>query len=233
MNRGVLKSRIAVATLVLLALCATTACASNSVKQTESFTLADPAEPPVCASIEETADRLKVFVGDTVDAPVDYTQLRADFVTELAATDEGKKFEAIIGFDDYYTIDTVTKLAKEYGLSINRAYMWPKGETGRFGLYVGNGDIKSSLEAFKQRVEANGLCEDEQFAKDYQRLLDGEYEVFAMTVTATADKLEALNAADCTNYVDVKYNAEAEAYAAKVGKTVSYIELPTKPDGAL
>ena len=64
--------------------------------------------------------------------------------------------------------------------------------------------------------------------------MDGEYEVFALTVTASAEALETLNAeADCINYVDVMYNSEVETYATRAGKTVSYIELPSKPDGAL
>lgn len=112
--------------------------------------------------------------------------------------------------------------------------MWPKGETGRLSLYVENNDIEASMEAYKQQVEANGSCDDPTFAADYQRFLDGEYEVFALTVTATAEALETLNSeADCINYVDVMYNAEAETYAARAGKAVSYIELPSKPDGAL
>ena len=112
--------------------------------------------------------------------------------------------------------------------------MWPEGETGRLALYVEDSDIKSSMETYKQEVEENGYCKDPQFAADYQRFLDGEYEIFALTVTAFPEVLEALNSeADCISYVDVKYNTEAETYAASAGKTVSYIELPSKPDGAL
>lgn len=143
--------------------------------------------------------------------------------------------KAVIGLDDYYTVEDVTEWAEDYGITIGRAYMWPIGETGRLSLYVENGDLQASLETYIQQVQEEGLCEgDEQFAKDFQRLVDGEYEVFALTVAAPASALKATSTkADCVSYVDVMYNAEAEKYAKRAKKTVSYIELPSKPDGAL
>ncbi len=111
--------------------------------------------------------------------------------------------------------------------------MWPKGETGRMILSVENNDIKASLESYKRQVTKDESCEDEDFDSEFQRLKNGEYKVFALTVTASAEALEVLDTeAECISYVDVMYNDEAEAYAKKVGKAVSYVELPSKPDGA-
>lgn len=193
-----------------------------------------PSGVTVYASTEETEDTLRVFVGDIANAPENYAQQRTAYLDTLTKKRSGSPVEAIIGLNDYYTVEDITTLAEDYDIVINRAYMWPKGETGRLSLYVEDGDIESSIELYKQQVEENNSCKDPAFAADYQRFLDGEYEVFALTVTASAGALEALNAdADCINYVDVMYNAEAETYAARAGKVVSYIELPTKPDGAL
>lgn len=189
----------------------------------------------VSASVEETEDCLKVYIGNVDDAPEGYTQQRAKYVEKVTKADSDEVMKAVIGLDDYYTIEDITEWAKDYDITIGRAYMWPKGETGRLSLYVENGDLQASLETYIQQVQEEGFCEgDEQFAKDFQRLMDGEYEVFALTVTAPASALKAASTeADCVSYVDVMYNAEAEKYAKKVKKAVSYIELPAKPDGAL
>lgn len=188
----------------------------------------------VHASTEETESALRVFVGDTANAPDDYAQQRTAYLETLTKKRSSSPVEAIISLDDYYTVEAITALAEAYDIVVNRAYMWPEGETGRLALYVENGDIESSIELYKQQVEENGSCSDPAFAADYQRFLDGEYEIFALTVTGSAQALEELSTtADCISYVDVMYNTEAETYAARAGKTVSYIELPAKPDGAL
>ncbi len=215
--------------------CAATACvAALTLVCVCGFKHTSPSGLTVSASTEETEDRLKVFIGDVDRAAEGYIQQQSEYVQQVASVNSDAILEAVIGLDDYYTVDEIAAWADKYDIAINRAYMWPKGETGRLSLYVEDNDIKTSIETYKQEVEDNSFCDDEQFAKDYQRFLNGEYKVFALTVTAPAEVLEALSTeADCVNYVDVMYNAEAETYAEKAGKAVSYIELPAKPDGAL
>lgn len=195
---------------------------------------ATPSDVTVHASTEETKDTLRVFVGDTDSAPEDYAQKRTAYLETLAKKRSSSPVEATISLNDYYTVEAIAALAEDYDIVINRTYMWPRGETGRLALYVENGDIEASIEAYKQEVAENGSCDHPEFAADYQRFLDGEYEVFALTVTGSAQALEELSTtADCISYVDVKYNDEAETYARQAGKVVSYVELPSKPDGAL
>lgn len=194
-----------------------------------------PAELKVSASVEETPDQIKVFIGDVDHASENYVQQRSGYVQDVANTDTDKALEAVIGLNNYYTIDEIVALVEDYNIGVNCVYMWPKGETGRLALSVENDDIDSSIKEYMNWVDSSGVCEnDPEFAADYQRFLDGEYEVFAVTATATAEDLAELNdKADCISYVDVKQNAEVEKYAKKAGKAVSYIELPSKPDGAL
>lgn len=189
----------------------------------------------VNASTEETENSLRVFIGDVNGAPEGYVQQRAEYAEMTAKADADEVIQAVIGFDDYYTVEEIAALVGEYDIVINRAYMWPEGETGRLSLYVTDNNIEKSLNAYEDQVAEKGYCEqDEQFAEDHQRLLNGEYGIFALTATAPADALAKFSAeADCISYVDVMYNVEAEKYAKKVGKAVSYIELPSKPDGAL
>jgi len=186
----------------------------------------------VHASAEDAGDRLKVFIGDIDRAPENYLQERAAYLSDAAETNAASEMRAVIGLGDYYAVEALTDLAADYDITVNRLYMWPKGETGRLSLYVENGDIQSGIEAYKKEVVENGYCEDEQFAKDYQRFLGGEYGVFALTVTATAGELETLKSeADCIRYIDPMCVPTAEAYADETDKTVTYIEFPSKPDG--
>lgn len=185
----------------------------------------------ISASTEETAEKIKVFVGDIADAPENYVQQRLGYLSDIADTSESVK--ALIGLDDYYTADDVITLAKEYEADIDHVYMWPEGETGRLMLFVEDGDLYASIETYKQQIKADD-CSSPEILNDYQSFLDGKYGVFAIAVTAPAKTLEEMSLnADCVSYVDVMYNPEVEAYAEQVGKAVSYIELPAKPDGAL
>lgn len=189
-------------------------------------------QPPgvsVCASTEETDKNLKVFIGDINNAPEDYVQQRTDYLKCLTS----ESVNALIGFNDYYTTDDVITLVEEYNAVIDRAYMWPKGETGRLMLFVEDGDLISSIKNYRERIESDD-CDDPEITKDYQSFLDGKYGVFAITVTASAKSLgDMIDQSGRISYVDVLYNAEAEEYAEATGKTVSYIERPSKPDGAL
>ncbi len=185
----------------------------------------------ICASMEETEEVIRVFAGDIGRAPEDYVQKRTEYLACIADTDEN--VDALIGFDDYYTAQEVTTLLEKYDVITDRAYMWPKGETGRLTLFVEDGDLVASIEDYKLQIEADD-CNDPDILKDYKSFLEGEYGVFALVVTAQPRVLEEMSSQDdCISYIDVLYNAEAETYAEKVGKTVSYAELPAKPDGAL
>jgi len=212
------------AAVLLGAILLTSLCGCTSAEEVEPTAL--------CASIEETPDKVRVFIGDTENAPADYAQERAEYIESLAAKDAKQDVQAVITLDDYYTVDEITVWAESYDLSLNRIYMWPKGETGRLVLIMdAESSIYDRIEDYKRQIDAEGT-DDEQFKKDYQRLLNGEYGIFALTASASAETLAELSAnADYVSLVDVMHNAEVEEYAKQVGKPVSYLELPAKPDG--
>jgi len=189
-----------------------------------------PTAASICARTEETADAFRVYIGDVDHAPGDYIQQRTEYLKSLA--DAAQSVDALIGFDDYYTAQDAMALAKDYNAVIDRAYMWPKGETGRLVLMMEDGDLEASIEEYEQQIKADTSCNDPEILKDYQSFLDGKYEVFALVVTAPAKSLVEMSVqADCVRYIDVLHNDEAEEYAKQVGKPVSYLELPSKPDG--
>lgn len=192
----------------------------------------EPSTQSICASIEEKEDVFRVYVGDIDRAPEDYVQMRAEYLDSIADTDES--VDALICLNDYYTAQEVTALANDYNATIERVYMWSKGDTGRLLLFVEDGNLVASIENYKSQIAESSSCDDPEMLKDYQSFINGKFGVFALVVTAPAKTLNDMKLnTEYVNFIDVLYNAEAEAYAKKAGKAVSYIELPSKPDGAL
>ncbi len=191
-----------------------------------------PVQAYAAVSAAERQGSVRVFVGDLENAPGSYAKQRLAYLHHLAKSDGDTPVEAIVGFDDYYDLDVVLGWAEQYGLTVRYIYWWPAGETGRLGLGVQDGDVTKAIADFAKEVES--WDQDSGAWEDSQRFFNGERGVFALTVIAPAETLDEM-AADLgsISYVDVKYNEEAERYAAQKGKNVSYIELPSKPDGAL
>lgn len=186
------------------------------------------------ASTEESAGTVKVFVGDVVRAPGNYKESRHAYIKELAETEPAETVRAVIGLDRYYTLDEVSAFVDQYAdMVVDRLHMWPEGETGRLSLYVEDGNIEESIKAYIERVDETGLDDDPQSIEDHARFLNGEYGVFALTVTCSAGTLDdAVQENACIAYADMMYHQKVEEYAEKRGKSVYYIELPSKPDGA-
>lgn len=190
-----------------------------------------PAKAKAYASTEETADTVTVYVGDIQQAPDGYAEKRMEYIEKLVQVNPSQTIETVIGFNDYYSVESVVEFMKAYDAVVNRVYMWPEGETGRLSLHIEGGNIEDGIKAFVKRVEETGLDGDAQSIEDFNRFLNGEYKVFAITITSTAEVLyELVSEKDIISYADVKYNEEAEAYSAAKSKDTHYVELPAKPD---
>ena len=109
----------------------------------------------------------------------------AEFEEEWAAAKaRGKTWKAVVSLDDYYSVEEVSSWIEKYGITVERVYMWPEGETGRLGLYVENGSIQDAMEDYARRTEESGIPMSPEEGKDYKRFLNGEFKVFALTVVA-------------------------------------------------
>jgi hypothetical protein len=185
-------------------------------------------------------DRIKVFIGSsrTLSQDLDavtraYTAERNEYISGLGESmNENQRITAVVVLNDYYSVPEIEEIVSRYSLTLDRAYLWMPGETGRLSLNVGGAALSTALAEF---IETNHEDEfpDEQWMADLNRIASGEGKVFAMTVTAGYHDLIALNEDDRTLLADIKYDAKAEAKARKKGVSVNYIELPFKPDGAL
>ncbi len=193
-----------------------------------------PVQAYAAVSAADRKESVRVFVGDVENAPGSYAKQRLAYLHRLAKSDGDTPVEAIVGFDDYYALEEVSDWLEQYHVTAKCVYMWAPGDTGRLGLFIENGDIPKAVADFRAYEEGRGAEEDDAEYLDYQRFLNGEFGVFALTVIAPAGTLDEMAAdLDSISYVDVKYNEQVERYAARMGKDVSYIDLPSKPDGAL
>ena len=186
------------------------------------------------ASVSENDEAIEVFAGDIQRAPSNYVEQRFDYLEAAARERSSSTYEAVIGFDDYYSVEEVSACIDKYDANITHAFMWAEGETGRFSFGVDNGDISEAIDDFLLQVEESPVEGDTAFQADLQKLVNGDFGLFAITVEATAGTLEQIaDDNDFISYVDIMYNEEVEEYAAEKGKSVYYIELPSKPDNAL
>lgn len=154
------------------------------------------------------------------------TQGLMEFEEERAAAKaRGKTWKAVVSLDDYYSVEEVSSWIEKYGVTVERVYMWPEGETGRLALYVKNGSIQDAIEDYALRTEEAGIIMSPEQRKDYERFLNGEHKVFALTVVAPEGTLLGPLKA-------LKWDIGCVSHVAFMDRNNSR-EIPSKPDGAL
>lgn len=191
--------------------------------------------PKVNASFEQNNGSVNVFIGDISRAPDGYVDSRMQDLQQMALSVPKEHVSAVVGFNRYCTKDEIQRLVSSADDScLERVYMWTEGDTGRLSLYIGGKTIEEGISDYKNQVDKNSLNNDIQFSADYQRFLNGEFGIFAITISCSAESLCKLaQEYDIIEYVDIKHNKDAEDYAISKGFKVNYIELPSKPDGTL
>lgn len=160
-----------------------------------------------------------------------YKTERNAFLNNLQKTQGDKFYSSVLNLSDYYSVQEVNEFIVSQRLNVNRVYLWIPGETGRISLSVENNDIEGAIAAHLEKYAEKNIP-DEQLKADYERIIAGEFGIFSITVDASAKALNDLQNSDFVDFIDVKYNPEAESVAKEAGKTIQYIELPSKPDGA-
>lgn len=161
--------------------------------------------------IEKSNGEVRIFIGSfDYTTPLGYSAARNNFLQRLSRDNSEDTFEAVVCLDDYCSEDEINELVNSHNLQVEVTYLWVPGETGTCQLGSQIQDYKKELE----NAYASGM------------------KTYALLVSGTAQELTELSEAPMVAHVDVMYNPEAEAYAAKRNMSYSYIILPTKPDGA-
>lgn len=151
----------------------------------------------------------------------------------LAVFEPEEVYSAVALLDDYYPVEAVQTLADDYGLQVKNVFLWTRGETGRAMFPVEDSrDIATAVGRNVQRSLDDPDTSPEE-RRDMERAADGEMGVFALVIEGKAAELNRLRRkVPQFSAVDVEFNAVSELQGKIWGKTVSYVYLPVKPDGA-
>ena len=122
----------------------------------------------------------------------------------------------VLSLNDYYTVEEIERLTAEHGLSVQKAYLWEPGETGKLMLGgIENNDIRGELDWY--------ISEWDEHDPGYTPEELAQLKVYAITTTDPIWKVADF--------------AASERIVARVDSmsfpTRKYFEQPIKPDGAL
>lgn len=199
--------------------------------------LFSPASATMNISVSPEKSEVKIHTGSLdVSSPQAYSNARTSLLEQLAVEQPEGEFTAVVPLNNYYTVEEVNSfISSNANLTIERIYMWIPGETGKLVLDSTSNNIQDDIDRYINTMSTRPAVERSSALKeDLQELENGKFMVYALTVTGSAENLNMLSTnSEMVSFVDLKYNPEAEAYAAENDMSFSYLELPEKPDGAL
>lgn len=165
----------------------------------------------VRASIRETQQSVVVYLGDIRGAGDGYREEQLARIRTLAETTPTQPVEAILGFDDYVTEETLTTLLDLYDVSLLRVYLCIPGERERIVIPLGEGGTSGLHTLWHDRATEAHRC-------------------FSFVIRTTAETLVSMIDGEAQiAYADLKGHSGAEEYARKKGKAVVYLEAPSMP----
>lgn len=196
-----------------------------------------PASATMNVSISPNDGEVKIHTGSLEgSSPYAYRNARTSLLEQLAIEQPQDEFTAVVPLNDYYTVEDANSfISSNPNLTIERIYMWIPGETGKLVLDSTSSNIQDDIDRYINTMYTRPAVEkSEALKEDLQQLENGEFMVYAFTVTGSAEVLNELSTnSEMISFIDLMYNPEAEAYAVKNDMSFSYLELPEKPDGAL
>lgn len=118
----------------------------------------------------------------------------------------------VLSLNDYYTVEEIDQLIAEHEFTVQRAYLWEPGETGKLSLYVENNDIRGSLNRYiAGRNERDAGPPPEEIA---------QFKVYAITTTEPIWSVARL--------FSERVIARIDSMSFPIRQN---FEMPVKPDG--
>jgi len=190
------------------------------------------------ADMQVSEDKIKVFIGSpTIWSPLTYLKYQwaqRQALEAFAAEAPDGTSSALVTFDDYLTEE---EMAAALGgdVTLETVYLWAPGCTGRMIIDVNSISISptQAVAQYFDRLDLGNWLADDPVNLAAYRHVEANYGYFAAKVTARNQALVSLDSRDHIAGVELIYSEYAEARAAKANVTVSYICVPSKPDGAL
>lgn len=121
----------------------------------------------------------------------------------------------VISLNDYYTVEEIDQLIDKHEFTIQRAYLWEPGETGKLSLYIEDNDIRDALDRFiAGRNEWDPGPPPEEIA---------QFKVYAITTPEPIWKVAAFSLSE-----QIVARIDSMSFPTRQN-----FEMPVKPDGAL
>jgi hypothetical protein len=218
--------------LAILAISVMTTSAYASINTTQQQTQAKEEKFVKVFVGQATSGKTKDAAKSAAPSENSKEQYKTDrkFVTKkLADKDPEGTTTAVISLSSFNDSKEIAKFSKDQGLAIKKAYVSIPGQVGRGVVNVTtnlDADVQQFIKELSKTADKN-----EQTKKDYEKFYKGEYGIFAVTVEASNATLNKLTDNPKVKLVDPHFNEAAIEFAKKENKTVTYIELPEKPDG--
>lgn len=172
------------------------------------------------------------YIVENIDITEKYKNERKEFITELSKTRGEDVLSSVVLLNKYCTVDDIKEFINQENVNVTCVYLWIPGKTGRIRVVVYNNDINVALTRHFNEFKKRNIT-DEQMLSDYNRIMSGDFGIFSIVIEAKINKLVELQNSSIIDFIDVMYNPDAENIAAESGKSFNYIEIPSKPDGAL
>ncbi len=189
------------------------------------------------ADIIEKQESIKVFVGGTIresdKSKEKYIAERKKVLENYSKNKALGVSEATVTFNSFISIDELNNMIKNNsGVKVESIWISIPNQTGRAAISVKDNNFNNAIGEFLKKLKKQKLSSKNEVLKaDIDKIINGKYGIFAISVKADNKQLTKLNSEIKTELVDVHYLEDAENMGKKENKKVRYIELPSKPDG--
>lgn len=184
------------------------------------------------ANVQTRNEEIKVFLGNTDDLnPLEaraYTENQKSALEQLAIETPEESGRALITFEQFLSPEEVMDIIPQQ-TAIKAAYLWVPDKTGRAIVYIENGDLEGTIDNWIESLDLDN--EPESKYKSDMLDLKENYGIFAVEIEQQYKLINALTTATSVKQVDVFYNEYAEELSLDTGYSISYIAVPSKPDG--
>ncbi len=184
------------------------------------------------ANVQTKNGEIKVFLGNTDDLNLfearAYTTNQSSALEQLATETPEENGRALITFEQFLSPEEVVDIIPQQ-TTIKTAYLWVPNKTGRAIINIENGDVKETISNWIESLDLDN--EPESKYKSDMLDLEKNYGIFAVEIEQQYKSINTLAAAESVKQVDVFYNEYAEELSSDTGYSISYIAVPSKPDG--
>lgn len=177
----------------------------------------------------------KVMVGQSLspdkEVKKSYISQRKKLMDDLAVNKSEQVNTGTITLNSFITLDDVENFIRENkNIHIKTLWFSIPYETGRGAVVVENNNVKQAMKNFLEKA-AKSMTQDTNANKDYKKIIDGNYGIFALTIETKNKEFPNISSDKHVKFVDLHFTSSLQSEPSQDGSKIQYIEIPEKPDG--